>query len=206
VKPRAAAAALVVGSADDPHAAAIVSRLDAWGVTTLVVDAASLAVSDFVVDPYSAWIRSAGGDCEVALRAGARGWLRRVAPAGWQHEVISGSREAAVGAAWLALLGGILRTASVEWLTPPDRAFAAENKLVQYQAAHQLSIPVPATVVASDVDDVIAVLGDRFIVKPLGPGQFSTKGPPMRCSPVRCLPMIPCSSICVGLRSSRSMQ
>jgi hypothetical protein len=170
------AAALVVGRAHDPHAAAVTSRLADWCVPTLVVDVASLAASHFVVDLCSTQVRGADADRAAVVRAGVRGWLRRVAPDGWQQGVVAGSREATVGAGWLALLGGIVRSDGIDWLATPDRAFAAESKLVQYRAARKLSIPVPATVVASDVADVVAMLGDRFVVKPLGPGHFFDDG------------------------------
>lgn len=173
---REVAAALIVGSPDDPHVAAVTSQLDGWRVPTLVVDAASLVTSHFVIDLCSTQVRRAGGGRAVAIRAGVRGWLRRIAPEGWQDGVVAGSWEAAVGLAWLALLGGIVRSDGIDWLATPDRAFAVENKLVQYRAARELSIPVPATMVASAVADVVAVLGDRFVIKPLGPGHFFDDG------------------------------
>ncbi len=166
-----AASALVVGSGDDPHAAAVTDRLAAWDVRAFLVDAASLAASRFAVSPGSARIWAASGR-PVTLSAGTRGWLRRVVPANWQRGVAVGSRQAAIGAAWLALLGGILRSGTIQWLSALDRVVAAENKLVQYRAALELAIPAPATVVAGDVADVVAMLGERFVVKPLGPGQF----------------------------------
>ncbi len=169
------ATAIVVGNPDDPHAAAVASRLAGWGVTHLVIDVASLATARFTVDSRSARICKAG-ERPVTVQAGTRGWLRRIAPEGWQHGVAEGSQEAAVGAAWMMLLGSVVRCSGITWLTTPDRAFAAENKLVQYRAAQALSIHVPDSVVTSEPAEASALLGDRFVVKPLGPGQFFDDG------------------------------
>jgi glutathione synthase/RimK-type ligase-like ATP-grasp enzyme len=50
--------------------------------------------------------------------------------------------------------------------------FVAENKVVQLAAAAAAGIPTPASAVVSDRDRIPSALGDRFVAKPLGPGQF----------------------------------
>jgi hypothetical protein len=165
------ATALVVGSLDDPHATAVATQLESKGITHLVLDVASLAGSRFVVEPHSTRI-SKPAEQSIEVGAGVRGWLRRIAPDGWQRGVPAGSRQSAVATAWMSLLGSIVRYDGIEWLTAPDSAFAAENKLVQYRAAQRLSIRVPTSIVAADKAEVTALLGDRFLIKPLGPGQF----------------------------------
>ena len=160
---------LIVGSGEDPHAAAVKDAVSGQA-HAILVDAASLECSDVTVTPTSVVLR-----CEqcglVELGGGVRAWLRRVAPAAWDAQVVIGSTAAAVKASWLALLSAVLRLPGLLWLGPPTAVELAENKLLQYGAAARLSIPVPKTVVTTSADTAHHVLGDSFVLKPLGPGQ-----------------------------------
>jgi glutathione synthase/RimK-type ligase-like ATP-grasp enzyme len=49
---------------------------------------------------------------------------------------------------------------------------AAESKLLQLDAAAELQIRVPRTVVSGSLSEIVDVLGDRFVLKPLGRGYF----------------------------------
>lgn len=167
-----AAPVLIVGDRADPHVEAVVDLLPARG--TVVLDAVSL--SDVVqwLDPanirlidVSGAIVSLGAD-----RVAARGWIRRLAPAGWDLGVPLGSHGAARLSARLALLAAILREPSLIWLTQVDPLFAAENKVVQYRTALAAGIRIPATAVSGSPGDLAAELGDSFVLKPLGPGHF----------------------------------
>ncbi|WP_147339729.1 hypothetical protein [Actinomadura spongiicola] len=102
----------------------------------------------------------------------ARGWIRRLAPAGWDSGVPLGSHGAARLSSRLALLAAILREPSLIWLTQVDPLFASENKVVQYRTALAAGIRIPATAVSSSSGDLAAKLGDSFVLKPLGPGHF----------------------------------
>jgi hypothetical protein len=75
-------------------------------------------------------------------------------------------------AARLALLAAVLRDTAVAWLTAVDDLFGAENKIVQYRAAVTLGVRVPDFVVSGDLTDLCDHLGQRFVLKPLGPGNF----------------------------------
>lgn len=136
-----------------------------------VVDASTLASSKvewrdgvFSLEPPD--------DCgPLVIAEGARGWLRRLAPRPWQSGVVTGSQAAAEKASWFSLLGALLREPHIQWLTPPDLAVAAENKLVQINAARRLGVRTPRTLVTTD-RHAVRELGSSVVVKPLGPGDF----------------------------------
>jgi len=141
---------------------------------TVVLDAVSL--SDVVrwFDPAGIrLIDVAGADVSLGVdQMTARGWIRRLAPAGWDLGVPLGSHGAARLSSRLALLAAILREPSLMWLTPVDPLFAAENKMVQYRTALASGIRIPVTAVSGSPGDLAAALGDSFVLKPLGPGHF----------------------------------
>lgn len=104
----------------------------------------------------------------------SRGWVRRLAPAGWGHGQAIGSHPAVAQAAAISLIAGIARAPGIEWLTPIDPLLIAESKLVQMRAARALGIRIPRTVVTSSNDLAERELGPRVVIKPLGPGHFTT--------------------------------
>ncbi|WP_405587942.1 RimK family alpha-L-glutamate ligase [Streptomyces sp. NBC_01190] len=165
--------ALIIGDSDDPHVQAVLEQLPARG--TVVVDAATLPEVLQVLGL---------GRCLLIDRAGrpvdltgaspaARGWIRRLAPAGWDAGPRLGSHAAARLASRMTLLAALLRDASISWLCNVDSLFAAENKIVQYKAARAAGIRVPETLVSAGTAELTAAFGERFIVKPLGPGNFT---------------------------------
>lgn len=163
---------LIVGSWEDPHARSVATRLSERDrVHPVVVDASTLRASRFVVEPSRVMVVLPGEE-PIELEHGARAWLRRVAPDGWDAGTVLGSHDAAVKSSWLSLLSGIARTAQVAWLTDPAAAAVAENKLVQYAAAKPLDVRTPRTIVSSDLAAVTQALGQTFVVKPLGPAEF----------------------------------
>ncbi|WDG18264.1 hypothetical protein [Microbacterium sp. Clip185] len=117
------------------------------------------------------------GDAEIALsarEAGTRGWVRRVAPADWLIGVQAESLDAAVRGSWLTLIGALLRSPGLEWLTRIDDISAAENKLVLDAAARRLGLATPVTLVTNDPSLVRSELGGVVSAKPLGPGHYFT--------------------------------
>jgi hypothetical protein len=76
------AASLVVGTLDDPHARSVVEAVEARGSQVLVLNAASLTTTDFVLGERGP---SFYGDDGRELPPTSRGWLRRIAPESW-HE------------------------------------------------------------------------------------------------------------------------
>jgi hypothetical protein len=72
-------------------------------------------------------------------------------------------------------LVGLIRVCDADWLTPVDSLVAAENKLLQYRIASSLGVPVPDTIISSD-PSVLRDLGERVVVKPLGPAHFTSSG------------------------------
>lgn len=141
------------------------------------VPAAQLDVSLLERVPYAltaAGLRFTTGDGDVVVPSGGqvRGWLRRLAPPQWRRDVAPSSHEGAIRAAWVALLVGVARSCAIRWLSEIERLFVAENKVVQQVAAAALGISTPASAVVSDRDRIPAALGERFVAKPLGPGEF----------------------------------
>lgn len=162
---------LIVGDPADPHVAAVTDRLPPTGC--VVVNAAT--VGDIVrrVDlAGAALVDLAGRACRTdAPGARPTGWIRRLAPAGWDDDVLLGSHRAAVLASRLGLLSAVVRDPALQWITPVDAAFAAEGKTAQYRAAARIGAIVPDTVIAT-AHDALSGLKEPFVVKPLGPGGF----------------------------------
>ena len=102
----------------------------------------------------------------------SRGWLRRLAPEGWQRGTAVGSLRATETAAWLALVGAFARGGWLEWLTDIDVGLVAENKLGQLEAAQGLGIDSPRTVVTNDLDRLSSTFAEPWLVKALGPAHF----------------------------------
>lgn len=167
--------AILVGSRGDPHLDAVLARLAGEGV--VVIDAATATEVVIEAEPERTVLHDVTGASVLIDQAhSASGWIRRLAPAGWDADVPLGSHPAAVLAARLGLLAALLRDPAVRWLSDVDALFAAENKLVAYRAAARLGHRVPRTRIGWNVAELAQHLGDRFIVKPLGPGSYSDDG------------------------------
>jgi hypothetical protein len=158
------ASAIIIGNRDDPHVSAVVQH---GQHECIVIDARTLRSRTWNVGHDGIVIDG----CEV--RPGARGWVRRLAPAGSQDGLVIGSQEAAEHSAWLGLLAGIMRHPTVDWLSSFDALWRAEDKLVQYTACEKLGVPYPGTVVTSSRDGLAERFGGSVVVKPLGAGQFT---------------------------------
>jgi hypothetical protein len=166
---------ILVGDGADPHVRAVADRLPRAG--TVIVDATTLHQVVQSVDPVRTILSDlAGGAVELSAGNPARGWLRRLAPAGWDHAVVLGGHAAAVLSSRLTLLAALLRDPALSLATPVDQLFAAENKLVQYRAAHEAGIRFPTTLVSGRPQDLTRRLGEPFVLKPLGPGNFEDDG------------------------------
>jgi hypothetical protein len=105
-----------------------------------------------------------------------RGWVRRLAPPLWRPGLALGSEAAAIRGAWTALIAAVASSPDIAWLTPVERLFLRENKLLQAAAARRSGIQMPPTVVCSHRDLIPASLGDSLIVKPLGRAQYTDAG------------------------------
>lgn len=152
--------ALIVGSPDDPHVHAIVAALD---VEPVVLDA-----STFLTSPVT--VAADGLRVGGKPLAAAKGWLRRLAPAGWT-ETMNGPGRVAVGhSAAMSALAAVARDPQIDWLTPLDALGAAENKPLQYRAAALAGVPVPEWIATTDPNDVPK--SGSWVSKPLGPGSF----------------------------------
>ncbi|WP_406465071.1 hypothetical protein OH768_53950 [Streptomyces sp. NBC_01622] len=167
-----AAKVLLIGDTADPHIRAVAERLPSQG--TVVIDAASLPSVMQCMTLEGCIVRDLTGEpTRLALDGPARGWIRRLAPAGWDSDVVLGTRNAARLAARMTALAAVLRQPGPEWLCEVDALFAAENKIVQYRAARTLGLRTPATLIGGDPAVLALELGEPYIVKPLGPGNFT---------------------------------
>jgi hypothetical protein len=164
---------LIIGNAEDEHAAAVADAIRATSIEPMLVDVARLENMSYSLrgDRLEVW--RDGSHEQVTLGGSTRGWIRRLAPPHWRRGVTLGTEEAAVRGAWTALLTVIAGAADVLWLTPLERLMLRENKLLQQTIATRLGIDVPATAVVSDRTQIPTEWGTPIVVKPLGAGNYS---------------------------------
>lgn len=163
--------AVIIGSPCDEHAAAV-ARAIGDRARVSFVDAASLASGGWH------WADGLHVGETGARHVPRRGWLRRLAPPDWHHGVGIGTLGGVEAQARLQLLAAAADgLAGIEWLTDYWATMRAENKLVQYQAARRIGVPVPeCRVVANSLD--LDGLGEAFVMKPLGLGAYTRDGVP----------------------------
>lgn len=163
------ASPVIIGDPTDDHVNAVASLL---GKTKpVILDVESLALSSYMwtVDhPFAL------GNEEVGSHGSdvGRGWIRRLAPPGWQRGTLVGSHDSAASAAWMSLLVAVMRTSGVQWLTEVDPLVTTENKLLQAATAKQCGVDYPLTLVSDNPEVLANRFGDTFIIKPLGPSNF----------------------------------
>ena len=116
---------LVVGDPTDVHAAAVVEAIGSQAAPVLL-DASTLASSRWrwsdtlEVRIDETWVRP------------STGWLRRLAPPGWNHGTSIGSLGSVEAQAALQLLAAVADSQSpCRWLTDYWSMMRAENKLIQ---------------------------------------------------------------------------
>ena len=164
--------AVVFAAEEDEHAAPVMAALATLGVAATQLDVALLERTKYCLTSAGLTFAAADRDVFIPANGSVRGWLRRLAPPQWRRDAAASSYEGAVRASWVALLVGITRSCRISWLTDLERVFVAENKLVQLAAAESLGIATPVTATVASREQIPAALGERFVAKPLGPGQF----------------------------------
>lgn len=167
-----ACGALIVGQVTDPHVRRVTDLLPERG--TVVIDAETIPtnlVSWGLKD--ATFIDLSGAETVVDSGTNTRGWIRRLAPAGWDDGAIIGTQQTASLLARLGTIGSITRDSQVKWLSLVDQIVSTENKMMQYRAAIKLGISVPEAVIARHADTIRSAIGDDFVVKPIGPGNFT---------------------------------
>lgn len=165
---------VIVGSQIDPHVDAVISHMtcDPW-----LVDLESLVAGDVALGSGRAIVRH--NEAWLELQLGGRGWIRRLAPAGWSAGVESETPDGVRLSGHFAALASLVRTLSVDWLTELETLIAAENKLVQQAAATRVGAPFPEAMVAPQPGVAVEVLGtDDLVVKPVGGSTLSVSGQP----------------------------
>ncbi|WP_419845306.1 hypothetical protein [Candidatus Poriferisocius sp.] len=158
-----AAQPIIIGSYNDPHVQDVADRLD----NPIVLDVETLQKGDIAV-VAGELIGITNHEANLS-----RGWIRRLAPAGWTHGIQANSRQAMEQAAWLSMLISFIRTSSAKWLTEIDRLVSAENKMLLSQVAAEMGIKSPKSAIACSPQHAVNILGTRNIVaKPIGPSNF----------------------------------
>ena len=142
----------------------------------MVLDVTTFEKTSYALSGEALTLDSDGLNIRVLLGAPMRGWIRRLAPPLWRPGVTFGSEQAAIRGAWTSLIAAVGGCANVVWLTPLERLFLRENKVLQAEIAQRLGIPTPPTVVCSHRDLIPSELGDELVVKPLGRAQYTDDG------------------------------
>jgi glutathione synthase/RimK-type ligase-like ATP-grasp enzyme len=137
---------------------------------------ASLESAPFIVTTSGLELTSGNTTWVLDRIVPVRGWIRRLAPEDWRLQDPPASHGGVVRAAWMTLLVSLTKTLGIQWLSDIEKLFVAEHKLVQYEYAARAGIRVPRTAVASARELIPSELGDSFVVKALGPGDFLESG------------------------------
>lgn len=166
--------AIIVGRPSDPHVRVVADMLPRRG--TVIIDAESVPENliSWGLDEAT-YLDVSGSRVAISSETDTRGWVRRLAPAGWDEGAVIGTQKTASMLARLGTVGSIARDNHVCWLSLVDQTVATENKMMQYRAAANLGIDVPPAVIAVDADTARLAVGDDFIVKPVGPGNFNDR-------------------------------
>jgi hypothetical protein len=161
---------IVVGAPEDPHAAAVADAIGAIGGRAVLIDAESLGSKDFVVGDHGV---SLFDDAGRPLRPRPeRGWLRRLAPEGWQQAVRPDAHGGVTRDAWISAMVSLTELAGLEWLSELPNILAAEDKLIQLRACRELDLPSPPAVLLTRPHRIPAEFGDDLIVKPFAGGHY----------------------------------
>lgn len=165
---------VIVGDIGDPHAAAVSDAVQDRGHTALVLDASSLEQVRYTVAAEELLVEKDGSEWSVPTRPNTqiRGYVRRLATPGWRSESHLTSLGGAIRSSWMSLLVSLIARTRFKWLTPIDRLFLAEHKLLQQRWAEEIGVATPETVVLSDRRAIPTTYGDRFVIKPVGPNEF----------------------------------
>jgi hypothetical protein len=157
---------IIIGDRADPHVQAVADRLPS---PATILDAAAMARVPFTLTETGFVLNG-----NTANARPQRGWVRRLAPAGWTAPIREGSLQGASQAAWLTALASIVRDDRTAWLSSIDAIAAAENKPLQYRRAALAGVPVPEWMVTTDYAAIPT--GRSWVTKPLGPGHFVEGG------------------------------
>ena len=154
---------LIIGSSDDPHVQAVSAAVQRSGFSVRVAN---------VTDEES----SQSWRPHTADSQGVRGWIRRLAPAGWGVGAERESVASAVASAKLAQMSFTLYDSKVTWLTRFTDLLRAENKMIQLESAMLALVPIPDTLVTTDVVTLRQWRRGEVVVKPLAAASFLDEG------------------------------
>lgn len=158
--------ALLVGNELDVHLRTVAEQLRLRNVEPLIFDADSLPQIGCSLTHAGLTI---GG---AEIRAGTRGWLRRVAPSRWTTGDLVGSVADVSLRTRVSLVASLTRFGGCEWMTHVDALQAAHDRLHQLAMARRIGIATPKTVVSTDPNEIRHYLGSDAVLKPLATGAF----------------------------------
>ena len=132
---RRKASPLVFGSKDDPHVNAVVAKCSRRSV---VIDVDQITQSTYSVSSSAIALMMPSGELRIGSSESCRrGWIRRLMPMDWEHNLKIGSLKSARKVSWLSLSAHIARSPDVEWLTNLDTIHIGESKMRQYSVASE---------------------------------------------------------------------
>lgn len=167
--------ALIVGNCADLHVQAVLKSIQESGYSyPVLIDAEVLSYGNYSLTRTQLEI----GEYVLDVNDTDCGWLRRYAPSNWGAGIVTGSLDAVIYRSFLTLVGCVSRMGRRTWLTEVDDMLRAEDRLLQLKFAEDQGIMIPRTIVVGSAEQAIDELGERFIVKPLSLGYFSTESGP----------------------------
>jgi len=144
---------LVVTGSDDEHAVAVALALAERGMEPVRVDLARLPVHGLQLEQggaraASVTLGNGAGRIDPATCAGA--WWRRP---GWPAAslALAADRRRLSGGEWMAALRGLAHVVPGRWVNDPRREDVSALKVVQLEAARQVGLDVPRTLVTNDL-------------------------------------------------------
>lgn len=158
--PRRLPRVLLVSHDADEHALAVALHLARRGVEPILVDLAKLPAAGLTVHLGGGlrprWtLGSALGTVDPAAAVSV--WWRRPRRPEAPASLDPGARRLLDGE-WRHALDGLVQVAPGRWINDPARDEAARPKLAQLEVARRVGLPVPRTLVTSDVTAARAFL------------------------------------------------
>jgi glutathione synthase/RimK-type ligase-like ATP-grasp enzyme len=165
---------LIVSTALDASTDEVVAKLQGWGVRTTRLDTERYPFSSMLTATIGT---GAHPSLEASLEGASTGdvtsvWYRRVRSPERPAPMNPGVYDFCLRESRSALLGTLLSLGR-RVMSPPERVWAAEHKLLQLATAEAVGLRVPETVVTNDAEQIRAAFRrfrGQMIAKPVRTG------------------------------------